>query len=59
MVAAANGRIGITVDYSHTYSRFARWRTNDASERAKAMQVRKPPPPPDVRQQSLFDMEEM
>lgn len=59
MVAAANGRIGITVDYSHTYSRFARWRTRDASERAKAMQVRKPPPPPDVRQQSLFDMEEL
>jgi DNA modification methylase len=59
MVAAANGRIGITVDYSHTYSRFARWRTSDASERAKAMQVRKPPPPPDPRQQPLFDMEEL
>ena len=59
MVAAANGRIGITVDYSHSYSRFARWRTRDASERAKAMQVRKPPPAPDPRQQPLFDMEEL
>lgn len=59
MVAAAYGRIGVTVDYSHTYSRFARWRTRDPSERAKAMQVRKPPPPPDSRQESLFDMEEM
>jgi DNA modification methylase len=59
MVAAANDRIGVTVDYSHTYSRFARWRTGDASERAKAMQVRKPPPPPDTRQEALFDMEEL
>lgn len=59
VVAAANGRIGITVDYSHSYSRFARWRTSDSAERAKAMQVRKPPPPPDHRQQALFDLEEL
>jgi DNA modification methylase len=59
MVAAAYGRVGITVDYSHTYSRFARWRTRDPSERAKAMQVKKPPPPPDARQQELFTMEEL
>jgi hypothetical protein len=59
MVAAANGRIGITVDYSHSYSRFARWRTGDATERAKAMQVRKPPPPPDTRQEPLFGLEEL
>jgi len=59
LVAAANGRIGITVDYSHSYSRFARWRTGDVSERAKAMQVRKPPSPPDTRQEALFDVEEL
>jgi len=59
MVAAAYGRIGITVDYSHTYSRFARWRTNDPDERAKAMQVRKPPPAPDPRQGALFDVGEL
>ena len=58
MVAAANGRIGVTVDYSHSYCRFARWRTTDPSERAKAMQVRKPPPGPDPYQQTLFDLEE-
>lgn len=57
MVAAANGRIGVSVDYSHSYSRFARWRTNDPPERAKAMQVRKPPPMPHASQEALFDME--
>ena len=60
MVAAANGRIGVTVDYSHSYSRFARWRTSDPVERAKAMRVRKPAPPPHHHAQgALFDMEEL
>lgn len=58
MVAASLGRTGISVDYSHSYSRFARWRTRDPSERAKAMGVRKPPPP-DPRQEALFDMEDL
>lgn len=59
MVAASMGRIGISNDYSHSYSRFARWRTTSRTERAKAMQVRKPPPPPDPRQGTLFDLEEV
>jgi hypothetical protein len=59
MVAASMGRIGISNDYSHSYSRFARWRTRDPSERAKAMGVPKPPPAPDASQEALFDMEDM
>lgn len=59
MVAATMGRIGVSFDYSHSYSRFARWRTTSNTEKAKAMQVKKPPPPPDPRQGSLFDMEEL
>ena len=59
MVAASMGRVGISVDYSHSYSRFARWRTTSNTERAKAMQVKKPPPAPDPRQGALFDMEEI
>lgn len=59
MVAASLGRIGISFDYSHSYSRFARWRTSDSGERAKAMQVKKPPPPPDTRQGALFDLGEL
>ena len=59
MVAASLGRIGISNDYSHSYSRFARWRTTDNNERAKAMQVKKPPPPPDPRQGALFDVGEL
>ncbi len=59
MVAASLGRTGVSVDYSHSYSRFARWRTTDSNERAKAMQVKKPPPAPDPRQGALFDMEEL
>ena len=59
MVAATLGRVGVSVDYSHSYSRFARWRTGDSSERAKAMQVKKPPPPPDPRQGALFDVGEL
>ena len=54
LVASALGRIGIGVDRSMDYARLARWRTADPGERAKAMQVPKPPPVPD-RQGSLFD----
>jgi hypothetical protein len=36
------------------YCRLARWRTRDPAERARALQVPKPPPVPDG-QVSLFD----
>jgi len=39
---------------SGDYSRLARWRTTDPAERARALQVPKPPPVPDG-QVSLFD----
>ena len=54
LVAAALGRIGITVDRSADYCNIARWRTADPGERARAMQVPKPPPVPEG-QRSLFD----
>jgi DNA modification methylase len=54
LVADALGRTGITVDRSADYCRLARWRTTDPGERAKAMQVPKPPPVADG-QGSLFD----
>jgi hypothetical protein len=47
------GRIGITVDLSHDYGRLARWRTQDAGQRARAMRVEKPPLQLDG-QQDLF-----
>ena len=43
LVASALGRHGISVDMSADYCRLATWRCNDPSERAKAMQVDKPP----------------
>ena len=55
LVADALGRIGISFDLSMDYGRLARWRTSDPAERAKAMQVPKPPPVPDG-QSSLFDL---
>ena len=57
LVAAAYGRVGVSVDRSADYCRLARWRTADPAERAKAMMVAKPPPVPD-RQGSLFDLDE-
>ena len=42
-----HGRLGITFDLSGDYCRLARWRTRDPAERAKALQVPKPPPVPD------------
>jgi hypothetical protein len=47
LAASALGRIGIGVDLSQDYCRLAQWRTADPAERAKAMQVPKPPPVPD------------
>ena len=55
LVASALGRIGVGIDRSADYCRLARWRTTDPAERAKAMQVPKPPPVPDG-QSSLFDL---
>jgi DNA modification methylase len=54
LTASALGRIGIGVDRSADYCRLARWRCSDPGERAKALQVPKPPPVSDG-QGSLFD----
>ena len=54
LVASMLGRTGVSVDLSADYCRLARWRTTDPAERAKALQVPKPPPVPDG-QGSLFD----
>jgi len=43
LVAAALGRIGITVDRSADYCRLAAWRTTDPGQLAKAMRVDAPP----------------
>jgi site-specific DNA-methyltransferase (cytosine-N4-specific) len=43
LVAASLGRTGISVDLSHDYGRLARWRITDPAERARALQVEKPP----------------
>lgn len=53
LVASALGRVGISCDLSHDYSRLARWRTSDPGQRAAAMQVEKPKPEVDG-QDSLF-----
>lgn len=55
LVADALGRTGISVDRSADYCRLARWRTSDPAERAKALQVPKPPPIIDG-QESLFEV---
>ena len=43
LVADCYGRVGISVDLSHDYSRLARWRTTDPGERARVLHVEKPP----------------
>ena len=53
LVAAALGRHGIGTDLSADYCRLASWRCTDPGERAKAMQVPKPPPVADG-QEALF-----
>lgn len=58
LVADVLGRTGISVDRSADYCRLARWRTTDPGERARAMQVPKPPAVPDG-QDSLFDLLEV
>jgi DNA modification methylase len=55
LVADALGRTGLSFDLSADYCRLARWRTTDPAERAKALQVRKPPPVIDG-QESLFEV---
>lgn len=55
LLAHVLGRTGISVDRSADYCRLARWRTTDPGERARAMQVPKPPPVPDG-QLTLDDM---
>jgi DNA modification methylase len=47
LVAAMHGRLGLSFDLSHDYSRLAAWRCSDPAQRAAAMQVPKPPPIPD------------
>lgn len=53
LVAAAFGRRGVTVDLSAGYGRLARWRTSDPRERARALDVPRPPSPVDG-QAALF-----
>jgi DNA modification methylase len=53
LVADALGRHGLSFDRSADYCRLARWRTTDPGERAKALQVPKPPPVMDG-QDALF-----
>jgi DNA methylase len=54
LVATVHGRHGITVDLSADYCRLARWRVHDPGERARALDVPKPPPVPEW-QGALFD----
>jgi hypothetical protein len=56
LVATVHGRHGITIDLSADYCRLARWRVSDPGERARALQVPKPPPVPSG-QQSFDDLE--
>jgi hypothetical protein len=44
LVASCYGRIGISVDLSHDYSRLARWRTSNGRERARVLRQPKPEP---------------
>jgi len=55
LVAHMLGRVGVSVDRSADYSRIAAWRTTDPAERAKALQVPKPPPVSDG-QEALFPL---
>ena len=53
LVAAVHGRTGITIDRSNDYCRLAQWRIHDPAERARALNVPKPPPITDG-QEALF-----
>jgi DNA methylase len=50
LVAVAHGRHGISFDLGADYSRAARWRTGDSSERAKARGEDRPPPAKRLRE---------
>lgn len=56
LCASVLGRIGISVDLSHDYSRLAQWRTQDSASRAKAMRVEKPPVQLDGQDQLFGDV---
>jgi hypothetical protein len=53
LTAAVHGRTGITIDRSNDYCRLAQWRIHDPAERARALNVPKPPPVTDG-QEALF-----
>jgi DNA modification methylase len=55
LVAAVHGRHGITIDASSDYCRLAAWRCHDPGERARALDVPRPPVVPDD-QVALFDV---
>jgi DNA modification methylase len=55
LVAAVHGRHGITIDASADYCRLAAWRCHDPGERARALDVPRPPVVPDD-QVALFDV---
>lgn len=55
LIADLNGRHGISVDRSADYCRIAQWRTTDPGERARGLEVPKPPPVADD-QESLFEV---
>jgi hypothetical protein len=55
LVASVLGRDGFSFDLSADYCRLAAWRTTDPGERARAMQVPKPPPVVDG-QEALFPL---
>ena len=58
LVASVLGRTGIGIDRSADYCRLAQWRCHDPAERARALQVPKPPPIPDG-QEALFSLTEL
>jgi DNA modification methylase len=55
LVASGLGRTGVSVDLSADYCRLARWRVSDPGERARALDVPKPPPVMDG-QDALFEV---
>jgi hypothetical protein len=55
LVASVLGRDGFSFDLSADYCRLAAWRCTDPGERARAMQVPKPPPVVDG-QEALFSL---
>jgi DNA modification methylase len=55
LVATVHGRHGITIDASSDYCRLAAWRCQDPGERARALDVPRPPVVPDD-QVALFDV---